>query len=91
MFVLTIIIQWLNLDFKNKLICNTFKGNIDDHPNYDEQNQMYMHKIGAPCNTTPRFGSRENLREHEHQITPNHISRNYEVYADNGDKIERGM
>ena len=72
------------------LICNIFKGNIDDHPTYDEQNQMYMHKMGAPCNTTPRFSSRENLREHEHQITPNHISRNYEVYADNGDKIERG-
>ena len=47
--------------------------------------------MGTPCNTTPRFSSRENLREHEHPITPNHISRNYEVYADNGDKIERGM
>ena len=66
-------------------------GHPENTSNYDEQNRIYMHKIGTPCNVTTRYNSGENLREHLHQITPTHNSGEYEDYSSQGQhKVDTG-
>ena len=65
-------------------------GHREATSNYDEQNRIYMHKLESQGNTNPRFNSSEALGDRTQQITPNHISRQYEDYTTNGNKMDKG-
>ena len=49
-----------------------------------------MHKLDTHINTAPRFNSEDAFVERAQQVTQNHISREYEDYTNNGNKIEKG-
>ena len=72
------------LDHKNFIIGHR------EASNYDEQNRIYMHKLESQVNTNQRFSSSEALGDRTQQITPNHISRQYEDYTTNDNKMDKG-
>ena len=69
---------------------NVISGHRDTTSEYDEQNRIYMHKIDTQATTTPRFDSGEAYGDRAQQVSQNHISREYEDYSNNGNKIVKG-
>ena len=49
-----------------------------------------MHKLDTQAATTPRFDSGEAYGDRAQQVSQNHISREYEDYSNNGNKIAKG-
>ena len=66
-------------------------GHRDSSSNFDERNRIYMHNVESQSSTAQRFCTRENIGDSMHQqITPNHISREYEDYTGSQRNITKG-